>query len=313
LQNEPGIEKVASPSLALRGIFSSRSFRQYYFGQAMSLIGDGLRTLAVPLLVYRLTGSALSTSVAYVCELGPFALFGLLGGSLADRVDRRALMIAADAIRCLIMCAFALLYARNQLSIPMVYGGLVLLAICAALFVGGQASSIPFLLGKERGTEAIAALNAAESTSNLITPITGAALFSLFGPFPALVTNAATYLISQISLSRIPTLGPENRTGVPSMRHLLDDIALGFRFLFADRTLRTLTFTSCVLNAIGFGGYSIIIPFLKHSFGATDPQVGIFLSISAIGAIIGSLVAGRFAGRWPFGAALCTALTFDAR
>jgi hypothetical protein len=71
---------VASSSLAARGIFASRSFRQYYSGQTLSLIGDGLRTLAVPLIVYRLTGSALSTGVSYVCEIVPFALFTLVGG-----------------------------------------------------------------------------------------------------------------------------------------------------------------------------------------------------------------------------------------
>ena len=303
---------MPSTLVTLPGIFASRSFRQYYAGQALSLIGDGLRTLAVPLLVYKLTGSALSTSVSYVCELTPFALFGLLGGSLADRVDRRALMIGSDAVRCAIMSLFALLYARHELSIPMIYVGLVLLSICAALFMGGQSSSIPFLLGRERGTQAIAALNAAESTSNLITPIVGAAAFNIFGPLPALIVNAGTYLLSQFSLARIPTLGPERSSGIPSLRHLGDDVRLGFRILFADRALRSLTFASLVLNAIGFGGYSIIIPFLKSGFAATDVQVGIFLSISAVGAICGSLFAGRFALQWPFGRALCIALTLDS-
>src|SRR5579884_3766451 len=128
--------KVASTSAILPGIFASRSFRQYYAGQTLSLIGDGLRTLAVPLLVYRLTGSALSTGISYVCEIAPFALFGLIGGSLADRVDRRALMIGCDALRCAVMALFALLFARHALSISMLYGGLVLVAICAAFFHG---------------------------------------------------------------------------------------------------------------------------------------------------------------------------------
>jgi predicted MFS family arabinose efflux permease len=67
-----------------------------------------------------------------------------------------------------------------------------------------------------------------------------------------------------------------------------------------------------VLNGIGFGGYSILIPFLKGGFHASDSQVGIFLGISSIGAISGSIFAGRFASRWPFGRALCVALMLDA-
>lgn len=303
---------MASTSLAARGIFASRSFRQYYAGQTFSLIGDGLRTLAVPLLVYRLTGSALSTGVSYVCEIVPFALFGLIGGSLADRLDRRTLMIGADAIRCAIMALFALLFARHALTLGMLYGGLVLISICAAVFMGGQASSIPFLVGPESGTQAAAALSTAENTSNLITPVAGGALFSIFGPLPALAINAATYLLSQLSLARIPTLGPDNPHGVPSAAHVLDDIRLGFRMLMHDRGMRAQAFASLVLNVFGFGGYSVLIPFLKRGFHATDPQVGIFLGISAAGAVCGSLFAGKFASRWPFGRALCVAYFIDA-
>ena len=297
---------------AAPGIFASRSFRQYYAGQALSLIGDGLRTLAVPLLVYRLTGSALSTGVSYICEIAPFAVFGLVGGSLADRLDRRALMIGTDAIRCTIMALFALLFARGALSVPMIYGGLVLLSICAAVFMGGQASSIPFLLGREQSTQAVAALGAAENTSNLITPVAGGALFSIFGPFPALVANALTYALSQISLARIPTLGPDESSGVPSLRHVAEDVKMGFRVLLADKGLRAQTFFSFALNAVGFGAYSVLIPFLKLGFHASDTQVGIFLGISATGAVCGSLLAGKFASRWPFGKALCVAYAVDA-
>jgi MFS family permease len=275
-------------------------------------VGDGLRTLAVPLLVYKLTGSALSTGISYVCEIAPFAVFGLIGGSLADRLDRRALMIGTDVVRCAIMALFALLFAAHELTVPMIYGGLVLLSICAAVFLGGQSSSIPFLLGRDRGTEAVAALNAAENTSNLVTPVLGGALFTLFGPLPALALNAATYLLSQFSLARIPTLGPETRSGIPSVRHVIDDVKLGFGVLFRDRGMRAQAMVSFALNVFGFGGYSILIPFLKRDFHATDQHVGIFLGISAAGAIAGSLFAGRFATRWRFGHALCVAYVVDA-
>jgi len=302
---------VVSPSTA-RSVFASRSFRRYYTGQALSLIGDGLRTLAVPLLVYRLTSSALSTGISYVCEFAPFAIFGLVGGSLADRVDRRSLMISMDAIRCAIMAAFALLFVGHLLTVSMIYGGLILLSIAAAIFVSGQASSIPFLVGRERGTEAVAALIAAENSSNLVTPIAGGALFSIFGPLPALAINAFTYFLAQLSLVRIPTLGPETTLGLPSVRHVFDDVRLGFGMLWSDAGLRAQAYVSFALNAFGFGGYSILIPFLKRGFAATDQEVGIFLGISAAGAVCGSLFAGKFASRWPFGRALSTAYLIDS-
>jgi len=127
-------------------------------------------------------------------------------------MDRRTLMIGADAVRCAIMALFALLFAHHVLTIGMLYGGLVLMAICAAVFMGGQASSIPFLVGQESGTQAAAALSLAENTSNLITPVAGGALFSIFGPLPALAINAATYF-SLATFARAHTHARTGRSG----------------------------------------------------------------------------------------------------
>jgi len=293
-------------------VFASRAFRQYFVGQSLSLLGDGLRTLAVPLLAYHLTHSALSTGAAFICEVAPFSLFSLVGGSLADRVDRRKLMIVCDAIRFAVMAFFAIAYWLHFLNLAMIYGGLVVISICAAAFLGGQSSSIPYLLGRERSTEAIAVLIASENASNLVTPVIGGALFAFFGPLPALIVNALTYLASQISLARIPSLGPDAAQGIPSARHLADDVALGFGQLWSDLGMRAQALAAFSFNFFGFGCYAILIPFLKKGFGASDQIVGIFFGISAAGAVIGAGLASRWATRWPFGRALTVAYVLDA-
>ena len=203
------------------GVFASRTFRRYFVGQSLSYVGDGLRLLSVPLLAYHLTHSALSTGTALICEVAPFSVFSLVGGSLADRLDRRKLMLGCDAVRFAVTAFFAVSYALHVLTLPMIYAGLVVMSICAAGFLGGQSSSIPYLLGREKTTKAMALLIAAENGSNLITPAIGGAIFAYFGPLPALTINAVTYLASQISLALIPSLGPDRTTGLPSLRHLV--------------------------------------------------------------------------------------------
>ncbi len=293
-------------------IFASPGFRQFFIGQSLSYVGDGLRTLAVPLLAFHLTHSALATGTALICEVAPFSLFAVVGGSLADRIDRRNLMIGCDAVRFLVMTFFAVAYGLHFLTLPMIYGGLVVISICAAAFLGGQSTSIPYLLGRERSTEAMAALIGVENASNLITPVIGGALFAYFGPLPALAINALTYLASQISLLRIPSLGPDEQAGGPSMREVASDAALGFRHLVHDRGMRAQATIAVFLNFLGFGAYSILIPFLKRDFGATDQQVGIFLGITAVGSMLGAYVAGVTANRWPFGRAITIAYLLDA-
>ena len=76
--------------------------------------------------------------------------------------------------------------------------------------------------------------------------------------------------------------------------------------------MRAQAIAALALNTLGFGGYAILIPFLKHDFAATDAQVGIFFSMSAAGAVGGSILAGRIDRRWPFGKMLTIAYAIDA-
>lgn len=291
-------------------VFRSSEFRRYYAGQALSYLGDGLRTLVIPLLVFHLTGSAVSLGLTFAFELLPFAVFSLLGGSLADRLDRRKLMLGADAVRFVIMALFTLALWRGVLSLPLLYTGVVLLSICAAIFLGAQASSIPFLLGKDRAKAAVAALVATEQGVNLIAPPLGGAIFGLVGALPALAINAATYLTSQLSIASVASFGPERPGGFPPLAVIARDIAAGFRFVLADRTMRILTFSSTAINAVAIFGFVAMIPFLKHNFGASDQAVGIAFGCFSLGSVAGSLLAGRT--HWPFGRALAIAYILDA-
>jgi MFS family permease len=155
-------------------------------------------------------------------------------------------------------------------------------------------------------------LIASENASNLVTPVIGGAVFAFFGPLPALIVNASTYLASQISLALIPSLGPDFVQGVPTPRHLAGDVALGFRQLWSDTGMRAQALAGFSFNFFGFGCYAILIPFLKKGFGASDQIVGIFFGISAAGAVVGAWLASRWATRWPFGRALTIAYLLDA-
>ena len=293
-------------------IFASRSFRQYYFGQAFSYLGDGLRLLAIPLLVFTLTGKALGIGIGLVLELAPFALLNPIAGAFADRVDRKTLMITCDFVRFCVLALFAVLFATHHLTVGIVYAGLVVLSVAAAFFMGGQAPSIPYLLGRERTTEAMSVLISTESASNMIGPVVGGSLLSIVGPLPALIMKACTYGISQISISMVPTLGPDVQGGRPSVRELVHEIGEGFSYTIKDAAMRSMTLLSFFLNVFGFGCYAIVIPYLKHLYGTTDQQIGFFYGIAAIGMIVGSLVAGKVPAHWHFGRMMTVVFMLDA-
>jgi MFS family permease len=301
---------MAMPPARAPSVFRSPAFTRFYIGQALSYVGDGLRTLAIPLLVFRLTGSALSLGITFALEIVPFALFSVVGGSLADRIARRRLMLTCDAVRFVIMLLFTIAYATHTLTLPLLYVGVVMLAICGAVFLGSQSSSIPYLLGKDRAKAAVAALIATEQSVGLIAPPVGGALFTILGPLPALAINAVTYLTSQISIASVADFGPEEPSGVPSFREIASDIRAGWNFLTNDVALRSLTFCQLAMNTFGIIGFVAMIPYLKHEFNATDLMVGATFGAFALGAVIGSLVGGRT--HWPFGRAIVISHIFDA-
>ena len=258
-----------------------------------------MRTIALPLLVFRITGSALNLGLTFALEWFSFGIFSLVGGSLADRVNRKRMMIGSDLMRFAIILSFALGYESRWLSLPLLYGGIVLHAICGAIFNGGQVTSIPYVVGKSRATEAVAALTGTESAVNTIMPPIGGALFGLLGPLPALVVNAATYLASIASLAVVHDLGPEESMGLPRFRHVLDDVKIGFQFLLADRSMRIASFCSLFANVFGMMQTTALVPFVKRDLDGSDFLVGVAFGALGAGSVLGAALAPRL--HVPFG------------
>jgi MFS family permease len=290
-------------------VFRSSAFTRFYAGQAFSYLGDGLRTLAIPLLVFRLTGSATAIGWTWGLEYLPYALVSLIAGSLGDRMDRRRLMLTCDMLRFTVMALFTVLFATGRLTLWMVYAGVLVLAIGGSTFLGAQTASIPYLLGKDRAKGAVAALQATEQGVNLVAPPIGGALFGLLGPLPALTINALTYLTSQAAIASVRTFGPDEPGRLPSLRQIAGDVAAGWRFVFADRTMMLLSCTSCAYNFVGSVGYVALIPYFKRAFVAGDSVVGIAFGCFSAGAALGSFVAGRT--HWAFGPAVIVANLAD--
>jgi len=290
-------------------VFRSSAFARFYAGQTLSYLGDGLRTLAVPLLVFHLTASATAVGWTWGLEFLPYAVVSLIAGSLGDRIDRRRLMLTCDMLRFTVMALFTVLFATGHLTLWMIYAGVVELAIGGSMFLGGQTASIPYLLGKDRAKGAVAALQATEQGVNLVAPPIGGALFGLLGPLPALAINALTYLTSQVAIASVRTFGPDQPGRLPSLRQIGGDVATGWRFVFADRTMMLLSFTSCAYNFVGSIGYVALIPYFKRAFLAGDQVIGLAFGCFSAGAAVGSFVAGRT--HWAFGPAVIVANLAD--
>jgi MFS family permease len=125
-----------------------------------------------------------------------------------------------------------------------------------------------------------------------------------------LAINALTYLTSQLSIASVASFGPEAPSGFPKAGKIARDVAAGWRFVMADRVMRTLSLSQMGINTVAILGFVAMIPYLKREFAASDQTVGIVFGCFALGSVAGSVVAGRT--HWPFGRALLICYLIDA-
>ncbi len=275
-------------------MWTSRVFRLFFMSQALSFVGDGLRSVILPLFVYSLTHSALSVGITYATQAIPLILTSIFGGYLADRSDRKRIMLVSDFGRFATLALLAILAATHALNIVDIYVAVFFLAVLTALFQSCQAPSLAHLLAGKHMTSAVSSLQGAEQTTRILTYTVAGVVTQVFGIVPALAINALAYFISQLYLLFMPGVGPERK-----MLNAADDesagprLLSGFNYVLRHPTLRLFAILSVGLNATGMMETVVTIPWLKQLHHASNAEVGGFFSALSIASIVGVALASR--------------------
>jgi Transmembrane secretion effector len=264
----------------------NRDFLLFQAGQLLSDAGSQSTTIAYPLLVLAVTGSAAKAGVVAFARTLPWVLFTLPAGVAADRWDRRWLMIAADVVRVL---------AIGGLAAAILLDRAAFWAIPPVAFVEGAATAVFFTAqaGALRAVVPAPQLPAAVSTQvgrhaavRVAGPSVGGALFGLGQALPFLV-DAASYLCSTVSLlaMRTPFQQRRERDRSPLRRRLAD----GVRFLWGQRFLRTCALLFGLANFIG-PGLLLAVVVLGSRQGLSGGEVGLLVGAFGACLLLGSLL-----------------------
>lgn len=267
-------------------------FRRFWVGNGLSALGSHLTGLALPLLVLDQTGSAVLAGLVGTLRMLAYLAVHLPAGALADRLDRRSILLVADAVRALLILAIAVaLIADAALAVPV----LMTLAVVGTLLSSvadpaSQAATRHLVTGAEM--PAALALNTVRGqTITLAAPLVGGLLYQVWPALP-FVVDAASYGASflAIYLVRSPLGG---RRG-PS-RSLVADIGVGLRFTMRSRFLVLFLVWAALGNFATAGITFVLVIAVLPAGGAT---LGITLSIVALGGLVGATQVSR-AGRFP--------------
>src|SRR5215207_1196773 len=273
-------------------------FAKLWGATAVSNVGDGVYATALPLLAASLTRDPLLVSLVRFAEWLPWLLFGLLSGALLDRWDRRRVMWTVDAARFAIVGGLAVAVLMDQASIALLAAVGFLLGTGQTLVDTGAHSILPALVSRDAqrlerangrlvGTQVV--------TQELAGPPVGGFLFSLttWVPFAvdAVSFAAGSALVGSIRGHFGPA--PEELGSDARRTTLRSEIAEGLRWLAAHRVLRATAAMVAVVNLLAAGGSAVMVLFAQELLGLDALGFGLLLSGSAVGGVLGSLVAAR--------------------
>ena len=278
------------------GVLGIRNFRLLFLGQATSSFGDRLAPIAITFAVLDLTGSASDLGFVFAAQTAPMLLLVAVAGVWADRLPRQLVMLTSDAVRCASQGATAALLLLHQAQIwelvvlQAVYGA------ANAFFTPAQTGLIPATVGPGQLREANALMSFSRTAVGVAGPAAGGTLVALISPGAAVAGDAATFLVSAISLALLRLERPVREATGASV---LTELREGLGEVRQRTWIWVLIVYYGLFNIFVWPAFFVLGPAVaKHSLGGAGAWAAI-LTASAAGFAVGSLVAVRVGASRP--------------
>ena len=270
-----------------------RDFTMVVIGQIISLFGNAILRFALPLYLLRETDSSSLFGAVTACSFIPMVIFSFLGGVIADRVNKRNIMVALDFFTAIIIVVFY--FALGQIPlVPLMIVMLMLLYGISGAYQPSVQASIPLLVDYEALAKGNAIINMVSTLSNLLGPAIGGVLFGAFGLTPILVISIVCFIISAIMeiFIHIPYQKRDKGKGV--FATVRNDLIESFYFVKREKPIflsvvGILAIFNLVLSAAMIVGIPVMV---VQVLGMSDADLGIAQGALGLGGLIGGLLAG---------------------
>ncbi len=311
------------------GPLASRDFRLLSVGQLASTVGDYCYAVALPWLILSAHGGPVLLGAVLACYGIPRTLLIPVGGVLADKIGPRTVMLAADAVRCVLVAALAVIAARHMVSLAALGPIAALIGAGEGVFLPSSFTIMPTLLAPDKLQAGNAVSSAMVEVGLLVGPILGGLLVTTVGPAPAFAVDTASFAISAVALLLIRARaapapqassadaaapGLAAAPGVAAVPGVATEPGPAaepgppegvWSLLRRSRMLQTLLLVCVVANLVFGGTFEVALPSLAHmSFGAAG--YGALIACAGAGGVAGTLAAAKATGlRRPAVVACC--------
>ncbi len=273
---------------AVRETLSNRQFALLWGGQTVSQFGDGVMSVALPLLVLTMTKSAADLGIVVAARLVPTVVFLLLGGAVSDRVSRRLAMLTSDVSRAAISATLGALGIAGLLNLTELLVGVILFGTFDALFYPASTAMLPEIVA----TDHLMSANSLSRFSGalgggLLGPMAGGVIASTMSPSWSLVIDAGTFVVSASCLLAMKS----TPTPVRSRNSMISDVKEGLTYCRATPWILWSIVVAGLANALVFSPSAVLLPLLfKRSLHAANWMVGLGFSMIGLGGMVGTLL-----------------------
>jgi predicted MFS family arabinose efflux permease len=271
-------------------LWRNPAFGVFLSARTISYAGTGITTVVLPVLVYQLTRSPAWVASVNAIEAVPYIALGLLAGAVADRLNRKKIMVTCDATAALLLVAVPVAAALHLLVLAQVFIVALGIATVFVWFDAANFGTLPALVDRAQLPVAASLIGSTGTIAFLIGPTLGAALLTVMAPPYALAFDAATYVLSALLLMSIrrPFRRPQHQP-VPGRRERIrTDIAEGLRFLWHQPVIRTMTFAVFCACVSWGGAFGLLVVYANRALHMTrvDVRLGLLYSVGELGGLI---------------------------
>ena len=290
-EREP-VESAGGLRAGLSLLRRNSDFRKLYLASAISLGGDWFLLVALLGLVLDLTESALSVGLLIGAQELPFFLMSPVGGALADRLDRRRLMVGCDVVRALLCLGF--LVVRDAETVWLVYLLIAVISSFSAAFYPASSAALPNLVDEEDLGPANALAGSLWGTMLALGAAAGGVVAATLGRDTAIVIDAASFAVSGALLAAIhrPFSEERERTEHPGVVQATVETV---RYARKDHRVLALLAVKAGFG-LGAGVLVLISVFAEEEFHLGEIGIGILMAARGVGALIGPFLGRRLAG-----------------
>ena len=278
-----------------------RDFTLFWAVETLSTFGSSFSLVAVPLLVLHATGSiaqmGLLTGAAAVASLAA----GVFAGSIADRFDRKRLLIAANVAQALLFGSIPAVWLFAT-PIWLLYIAVPLAAVFAMVFRVTYVTVVPRLVDADQITDANGRLSASFAATGIIGPVLAGVVSGQFGPAAAIGVDAVTFALAAGGMLLVHLRPAVAATAPAEHAGFWKDLVIGAGFLWRHPVLRSLTILLTALIFFWQGLVDLFIFYLKNDLAQPDQTVGYVMAVATIGTLAGALGVARLRRRIGFGA-----------